>query len=156
LNYASSCAIYRAVNQRVPFFRLLALLCLTALLEAQVFGVARGYLCNCAGLPEWTTQDHCHGPHGLDCHRGETSGQSHEESDGASDRRDHEQVRDEVQSRLTASIEAPALVPILVAFFGAEVVWPMDVLPAVSVADVDVDTGPPLGVAVVRTTVLLI
>ncbi len=144
------------MNRRQPLSRLLALLCLTALLGAQVFGLARGYRCDCAGLAVWTAQDHCHGPHGSDCHQDAVSDTGHHENDGAEDRRDHEQVRDEVQSRLSLSIEAPVLVPVPVVFLGGEATWSARILPTGLVIALDKGTGPPWGVTIARTTVLLI
>ena len=93
------CAIYRAVKPRVPYFSLLALLGVLSLLGAQVFGIARGFECDCTGRVEFTQFDHCHGPHHSDCHRDEAPGHQHEEGDDAGERREHQQVRDDVDSR---------------------------------------------------------
>jgi len=145
------------VNRRTPFSKLLALLCLTALFGAQVFGVVRGYVCDCTGLMQWTAQDHCHGPDHDNCHRDEAPGHEHREGDGAGERRDHEQVRDEVDSRLVQpSVDAPSLVPVLIAVFGGEALWTAPVVMRPAWDEVPADTGPPPGVAVARTTVLLI
>jgi hypothetical protein len=157
LTKALSCATYRAVVPRAPYLRLFVLLCVTALLGAQVFGMVRGYVCDCTGRMQWTAQDHCHGPHHGDCHRDEAPGHEHQEGEGAGDRRDHEQVRDEVDSRLVQpAVDAPSLVPVLVAVFGGEALWTAPVVRRSASDEIPADTGPPPGVAVARTTVLLI
>jgi hypothetical protein len=43
-------------------------LALVALAWAQVFGLVRGYVCDCGGEVSITVADHCHGPHGVECH----------------------------------------------------------------------------------------
>lgn len=47
---------------------LLTALVLLALGWGQVFGMARGYLCDCGGHVRITQMDHCHGPHSGHCH----------------------------------------------------------------------------------------
>jgi hypothetical protein len=157
LTKAPSCATYRAVVPRVPYLRLFVLLCLTALVVAQVFGVTRGYECDCTGLMQWTAQDHCHGPDHDGCHRGDAPGHEHGEGDGGGERRDHEQVLDEVDSRLVQSFfDVPTLVPVLFAILGGEALWTAPAVMRSAWDDLPADTGPPPGVAVARTTVLLI
>lgn len=148
---------YRFVNRRLPFAKLLAVLCLIALLGAQVFGSGRGYVCDCAGVVEWTALDHCDGPHGTECHR-ETSAKdangAHQDSDGA--RKDHEQLRDEVQVRLLPVIQAPMHVPVLLAVMELLVPAMSSVDFTIGSAVVVEDLGPPPGVTVARTVVLLV
>ncbi len=139
-----------------PFVKLFAVLCLIALFGAQIFGLARGYVCDCAGQTEWTAQDHCAGPHGRDCHRDVAADHRDNDDHGAQNRRDHEQVRDEVQSRLAQSIDVPMPVPFLVVFFGEEAAPCEGAAQMASFVQAGVDFGPPLGVVVARTTVLLI
>ena len=104
---------------------------------------------------ELTAQDHCHGPHDDSCHDEASAQPGHEESDGLGDRRDHQEVREEVQSRLASTLEAPALVPLLVAVLENE-------FAVVPVSNFSPDAaakwsrGSPPGVAVARTVVLLI
>ena len=142
------------MNCRRPFARLLALLCLIALLGTQAFGNARGYVCDCTGAVEWTALDHCEGPHGANCHRESATGGAHDE--GAGQRKDHEQLRDDVQVRLLPAIQAPMHVPVLLAVFEVALleVRPMNF--AIGGAVADEDLGPPPGLTVARTIVLLV
>lgn len=144
------------VNSAPPFLRLLAVLCCAALLCAQAFGVVRGYWCDCTGRGEWTAQDHCHGPHHGDCHRPERPGKEHREGAGAGERQEHQQVRDDFEGRCVPAVAAPSAAPVLLAVLCEVLTWSERIAPAVHCADVDVGARPPPGVAVARTTVLLI
>jgi len=144
------------VNRSLPYFRLLTVLCCAALLCAQAFGVSRGYWCDCEGQVEWTAQDHCHGPHHDDCHDDEAPGHEHHDEESAGDRLQHQQVRDDVQGRCLPAIAVPCAVPVLLTVFHEDSEWSSRVFPVAPRADWDVGTGPPPGVAVARTTVLLI
>jgi hypothetical protein len=144
------------VNRSLPWFQLLTVLCCAALLCAQAFGVTRGYWCDCSGQAEWTAQDHCHGPHDASCHDDAATGPGHEESDGLGERRDHQEVRDEVQSRPVSTLEAPALVPLLVAVLDNEFAASMPARAWPSEAVAKWSRGSPPGVVVARTVVLLI
>ena len=35
-----------------------------AVISAQLFGIGRGFLCDCSDVQTVTLSDHCHGPHG--------------------------------------------------------------------------------------------
>ncbi len=144
------------MNRRLIYFRLLTVLCVAALLSAQACGLARGYRCDCTGQVEWTAQDHCHGPHHDSCHRDEAPGHEHHEGDGSGERHEHQQVRDDVEGRCVTAAGAPCAAPVLLAVFHEVLNWSERVFPAAPRADVDVGTGPPPGVSVARTTVLLI
>jgi hypothetical protein len=156
LNKPALCAIDRPVNSRVPFLRLLAVLGLMALLGAQVFGLTRGYQCDCTGRVEWTAQDHCHGPHDAGCHEDEPLGHIHDEGDGPGERHEHQEVRDDAEARSMPGVTPLNFVPVLLAVFEDERRWTETIVPKTPSADLDVGTGPPPGVAVARTTVLLI
>lgn len=59
--------------------RLLPLcLALLALAWAQVFGLMRGYICDCGGEVSITAAEHCHGPHGAACHERSPEADNHE------------------------------------------------------------------------------
>lgn len=60
------------------------LLALVAMLWAQVFGMQRGFVCDCGGVERLTMLDHCHGPHEHDCEAEEHEMPSH-------DRHDHDE-----------------------------------------------------------------
>jgi len=144
------------VNRSLPYFRLLTVLCCAALLCAQAFGISRGYWCDCAGPVEWTAADHCHGSHDASCHDEATSQPGHEESDGLGDRRDHQEVREEVQSRLASTLEAPALVPHLVAVLEHHFAVALPVLAARNDGAAKSSRGSPPSVVVARSVVFLI
>ncbi len=127
-----------------------------ALLCAQAFGIGRGYWCDCAGIVEWTVQDHCHGPHAEACHDDDLTSLGHQESDELGSRRDHQQIRDDVQSRLTSTLEAPALVPLLVAVIEPEFSLPLPAAVWNSGVGEKWTRGSPPGVVVARTVVFLI
>ena len=55
----------RLLHRFLPMLAVLAVAC------AQVFGLGRGYVCDCGGVEKVTMADHCHGPHSTDCHEHE-------------------------------------------------------------------------------------
>jgi hypothetical protein len=114
----------------------MALLCFVALLGTQALGGVRGYISECGGVQEWTVLDPC--------------------SAGGEEVPPHEQVREDVQIRLLPAVVAPEIVAVLVAElddkFCAAVSRPAPSLDAAGV----IEAGPPPGVAVARTVVLLI
>jgi hypothetical protein len=61
-----------------------------ALLAAQVFGVARNYLCDCGGAPVQVSTDHCVGPHGAECHSAARDDSSPGGPVEKEERRDHQ------------------------------------------------------------------
>lgn len=73
--------------------RLLFVLCAFAVLGAQVFGVTRGFMCDCGGLAKIVAVDHCHGSHGADCHEDEMAFPHEHHDEDESDRHDHAQVK---------------------------------------------------------------
>lgn len=58
--------------------QLLALVVFVALGGAQLFGLSRGYLCDCGGGFEFTAFNHCHGPHAVQDH---DHGHDHEDAE---------------------------------------------------------------------------
>lgn len=54
-----------------PISRLLPMLAIFMMACAQVFGLQRGFVCDCGGEQEVTQADHCHGPHSMACHEQE-------------------------------------------------------------------------------------
>jgi hypothetical protein len=112
------------------------LLCFVALLGTQALGGVRGYVSDCGGTSEWTVLDPC-----------STSGD---------DAPPHEQVREDVQIRLLPAVVAPETVPVLMAVLDdgfCDVVFSRALARDAAGA---VGAGPPPGVAVARTVVLLI
>lgn len=85
------------------------LLAWLALLGGQVYGLQRGYLCDCSGVAKLTTADHCHGPHSNDCH---TEPEPQEPCHDAGDHALGDAVsHDAAVESLHAGQSAPALVP---------------------------------------------
>ena len=60
----------------------------------------RGYICDCGGEVEITAFDHCHGPHGIECHDQEVHAAEH----CSSDHSEHEDSRE--HTPLTESVQA--------------------------------------------------
>lgn len=56
---------------RSPIHAAFTLLAFSAMLWAQVFGLHRGFVCDCGDVAEVTAADHCHGPHSEACHEHE-------------------------------------------------------------------------------------
>jgi hypothetical protein len=83
---------------------MLVALALLALGWAQVFGIMRGYLCDCHGVTQITAFDHCHADHDKCCHEDESTSHSHEDHDeDDGETHEHEPVKDTVQARTIAS-----------------------------------------------------
>lgn len=90
---------------------------LLALGWAQVFGIMRGYLCDCHGTAQITAFDHCHGDHDKCCHDDKSTSHSHEDhDDGEGETHEHEPVKDTVQARTIASAAVSASAPVLALF----------------------------------------
>ncbi|MBB5031168.1 hypothetical protein [Prosthecobacter vanneervenii] len=70
--------------------RALSTLAILLVACAQVFGMDRGFVCDCGGMEKITAADHCHGPHSAACHDHEAEEPCHEESGGHHDGDTHE------------------------------------------------------------------
>lgn len=91
---------------------LLPAMALLALVSAQVFGLGRGFVCDCGGMETVTMADHCHGPHSADCHEHEEEapcqrGEEHHEEDS----HEHEALSESLRASVTPGLEffAPVL-----------------------------------------------
>ena len=145
------------VNFRPPIHKLLLALCALALLCAQLFGVSRGFLCLCSGTPVAMTSDHCHGPHGKDCHEKAAPAHSGESCPDGGDKQSHARIAPDFQSPAAhpapITLPAPVLLALLTLDGGSWVkVEPMPFRENAA----DLRGSPPCGVAVARTIVLLI
>lgn len=90
---------------------------LLALGWAQVFGIMRGYLCDCHGTALISSFDHCHGDHDKCCHEDESTPHSHEDHDeDDGETHEHEPVKDTVQARTSASASLVTSAPVLALF----------------------------------------
>ena len=75
---------------RSPVHVCLTLLAFVAMLWAQVFGLHHGFVCDCGGVAEVTSMDHCHGPHSEACHEHEEESPCHHDHDDHDDADTHE------------------------------------------------------------------
>lgn len=90
---------------------ILTSLALLALGWAQVFGMARGYVCDCGGEVEITAFDHCHGPHGVACHHDDDPVHHHNEQDG--DTHEHAPFKEPVQAKQLSLASNAVPMPVL-------------------------------------------
>ena len=142
---------------RSLFQKLLLALCVLAVVSAQLFGVGRSFLCLCSGAPVAMTSDHCHGPHGEDCHAEAAPAHSGESCPDDGDKRTHAQVAQDFQS-LAAQTEPLVMpAPVLLALLMLDDSQWAKVVPVPALENAaDLGASPPCGVAVARTIVLLI
>ncbi|GEP41488.1 hypothetical protein [Brevifollis gellanilyticus] len=89
-------------------------LALLALGWAQVFGIMRGYLCDCSGVAQISVFDHCHGDHGEACHHDDTPAHScndgHDHGDQVPcETHDHEPVKEDVKAQVAANAASTVL-----------------------------------------------
>ncbi|MCW0218155.1 MAG: hypothetical protein OJI67_07510 [Prosthecobacter sp.] len=90
---------------------ILLCLALLALGWAQVFGLMRGYVCDCDGVVEITAFDHCHGPHGVACHHDAEPTHHHDGTTG--DTSDHTPLKEAVNAKQLSLQGSSAPLPIL-------------------------------------------
>lgn len=114
--------------------RLLTACVLLTLAAAQLFGLPRGYLCDCGGIAQLTGMDHCHGPHSAACHEHEDPCHKAEDHHGEehlhdhdTDTHEHEPVIESLLAQAagsSSSIAPPALdwVAVLPAWLGTPVI----------------------------------
>jgi hypothetical protein len=111
-----------------PFARSQTLICLVllALGWAQVFGMSRGYVCDCTGTAEIIAFDHCHGPHGERCHDDEVPLHHHDEDE---DTQEHAPLKESVQAKQLAAQMSSFPAPVLAVLATLE---PLTMLAAVN------------------------
>lgn len=150
-------ALCASVNLRTPLHKLLLALGVLAIVSAQVFGVDRSFLCLCTGTLVATASDHCHGPHGKNCHEKEEPAHSGESCPDGGDKQPHAQVAQDFQS--LSAPAAPFVLPapeLLVLLTLDDSRWgKAEPVPALENA-ADLRGSPPTSVAVARTIVLRI
>lgn len=149
------------MTSRHPIVRLLIVLCAFAVLGAQVFGVARGFACDCGGIQRIVKTDGCNGPHGTNCHADESQQDksqqqpsSHDEGDG--EHKQHTQVKQDLTG---TSVSVPSVVipaPIILAVL-PELLLLAPKSPSTPLEfPADAYGSPPLSMALARTVVLRI
>ncbi len=84
-------------------------LALLALGWAQVFGLTRGYWCDCSGVGHVSAFDHCHGDHGRSCHHDDSPLHSHEDhQEHESETHEHAPIKEALDAQPQVSLSAPA------------------------------------------------
>jgi hypothetical protein len=101
---------------RSPLRLCLTLIAFAAMLWAQVFGLHRGFLCDCGGVAELTPFDHCHGPHSESCHDHEEESPCHHDEDDHADETDtheHTALIEELVAGHVTSMHVAAPAPLV-------------------------------------------
>lgn len=145
------------MNFRLPLKKLLPVLGVLAVMCAQVFGIGRGFICDCSGAQIVTQSDHCHGPHGAPCVENAPPIHTGESCPDGGDARSHSAVEQDFQSAAARVADVVLTAPLLhVLLILDDAAW--EKAPPVSAVEYLADTrgSPPPGVAVSRTVVLLI
>lgn len=91
--------------------QILTCLALLALGWAQVFGMMRGYVCDCGHEVEITAFDHCHGPHGVACHHDDDPLHHHEGHD--EDSHKHSPLKEPVQAKQLSAQASAVPMPVM-------------------------------------------
>lgn len=99
----------------VIFRHIMPALALLTIASAQVFGMDRGFLCDCGGMEKITAADHCHGPHSAVCHEDEAEEPCHESSDGhhKGDTHEHLALIESLLASLSPALSFSAPAPII-------------------------------------------
>ncbi len=108
------------MSRRPPL--LLTIFALLALGWAQVFGMMRGYVCDCGGEVEITAMDHCHGPHGIACHDHESDAPEHDHSE--KDSHEHPPLTESVQAQQQSAQASLVVAPMLAVISTLEAITP--------------------------------
>lgn len=93
-------------------YQILTCLALLALGWAQVFGLMRGYICDCRGEVEITAFDHCHGPHGVACHHDDED-PSHHHDETTGDTHEHAPLKEPGDAKQLVTQSSSAPLPVL-------------------------------------------
>lgn len=149
------------MTSRHPIVRLLIVLCAFAVLGVQVFGVARGFACDCGGTQRIVKTDGCNGPHGANCHADDSQQDksqqqpgSHDE--GGGDRKEHKQVKEDLTG--TNATVPPVVIPspVILAVLPELLLLAPKSLSTPLEFPADAYGSPPLSMALARTVVLRI
>ncbi len=130
------------------------MLCIFAVFGAQVFGVVRGFACDCGGRTQIVEASDCHGPHGASCHEdGAWQPDCADDEKNSDDRKAHKPVNDDLlggnATAPSSVVPAPsvlAVLPELSLFAPAQPAAEREYLS-------DAYSGPPLSIAVSRMVV---
>ncbi len=145
------------MNLRSPLHKLLLALSVLAVLSAQLFGIGRGFLCDCSGRLVAAASDHCHGPHDAHCHEKGEPAHSSESCPDDGDTKPHSRNVQDFQSAPAPAVESVLTEPVLWVVLTLENSARAKAAPVFILENaVNLRGSPPFGVAVARTVVLLI
>lgn len=147
-------AVFPSVSPHSTTVRLLAALVFIAMGAAQLFGVQRGYVCDCGGASEIVDAPYCVGPHGEDCHSHEHDSQPAHNEQG--EQKDHDAVTDNLQSSQAPVVAVSVPQPVMLFTLPDFLFSPTPVAISATQYHANVSGAPPPGVALERTVVLLI
>ena len=140
-----------------PLKKLLLALGVLAVMAAQLFGVGHGFLCDCSGQPEFTLSDHCHGPHGADCHENDEPFHFEDSHPESSDTHAHTRITQDFRSTHSLAAVLTVAEPLLqVTFVLNDAAWENAAAIRTWKYLAEERGSSPCGVAVSRTVVLLI
>jgi hypothetical protein len=154
LNEEASRAFSRLVKSATPLTRLLLALTVLAFAVVQVFGGNGGYLCVCGGETTIVAVDHCHGPHGVQCHDDQTDDR-HRDTGTQGDTEQHPPVKIDLKGCASEVSAVVVTAPVLVAVFVFDAVSEF-LTAATGPRKMEVGESPPPSIAVVRSVVFLI
>lgn len=154
MNEGTVRAVLPSVSLHSTAVRLLAALVFIAMGAAQLFGVQRGYVCDCGGASEIVDAPYCVGPHGEDCHSHEHDSQPAHNEQG--EHKDHDAVTDNLQSSPAPVVAVSVPQPVMLFTLPDFLFLPTPVAISATQYHANVSGAPPPGVALERTVVLLI
>ena len=134
---------------RSPLSRFIFVLCVFAVLGAQVFGVTSRFVCDCSGRQEVVKESSCSGPHGETCH-----------TDGAQ-QGNGDQKQHELEKETLTGTSAPVhhvVIPsaVVLAILPELSIFSPEMFSAPAGYLSDAHCSPPLSVALARTVALRI
>ncbi|WP_395745528.1 hypothetical protein [Prosthecobacter sp.] len=112
---------------------------------AQVFGMGRGFICDCGGFEKITPADHCHGPHSTACHEHETAEPCYESGDEHhdGDTHEHQALIESLLASISPALSYSAPAPIIMDLALEEWTAPILLPEAVSAAAALSEHSPP-------------
>jgi hypothetical protein len=145
------------LKPRSPNHVFVIALLVLALFVAETFGIRAGYVCMCGDRPVLTHSSHCDLPHGANRHADDAkTGAPHDDGD-SDERKDHEVVRQHVQSRALEAAPQVIAPRVLLAILPVVQMLPAGYETKIPASySLDFGESPPFGVTVARTIVLLI
>ncbi len=148
--------VFLTVPRHTPIIRLLAALVFLAMGAAQLFGMHRGYLCECDGETRMVNTPYCITPHEDDVRDEGRASETEQEHHGDEERKSHDAVRDVLQSSPAPVVAVSVPPPVMLFTLPDFLFLPTPVVLSATQYHADVSCAPPPGVVLERTVVLLI